>query len=50
VSLAHGRAKREKKDKGGKLAALARLRDVKAKGGKNKYDVSMENWFNSLSP
>ena len=40
VSLAVNRSRREKKDKGGKLAALARLREVKARGGKNKYDVS----------
>ncbi|XP_052216559.1 DNA polymerase alpha catalytic subunit-like isoform X2 [Dreissena polymorpha] len=42
VPLAQGRSRREKKDKGGKLAALARLRDVKSKGGKNKYDKDEE--------
>ncbi|WAR28490.1 DPOLA-like protein [Mya arenaria] len=42
VSLAAGRSRREKKDKGGKLAALARLREVKQKGGKNKYEKEEE--------
>ncbi|KAL4220500.1 DNA polymerase alpha catalytic subunit [Mactra antiquata] len=43
VSLAQGRKRREKRDKGGKLAALARLKEVKSKGGKNKFCKNEED-------
>ena len=41
VSLAQGRSRREKKDKHGRFAALAKLKEAKARGEKHKYDVSL---------
>ena len=43
VSLAQGRSRREKKDKHGRFAALARLKDAKSRGEKHKYDVSSQS-------
>ncbi|KAJ8309966.1 hypothetical protein KUTeg_011831 [Tegillarca granosa] len=41
-SIARGRSRRTKTDKGGKLAALEKLRKAKAAGEKHKYEVEEE--------
>lgn len=38
--LAKSRSRREKRDRGGRSAALERLKKVKETGEKHKYDVS----------
>lgn len=40
------RAKRQKTDKGGRFAALAKLKQLKGKGVKNKYEINdVDNVF-----
>ena len=46
VSIAQGRSRREKKDKYGRFAALAKLKEAKARGEKHKYDVSQVKLLN----
>lgn len=41
--LAKSRSRREKRDRGGRYAALERLKKVKETGEKHKYDVSDRN-------
>lgn len=42
--LAKSRSRREKKDKGGRFAALEKLKKAKQSGEKHKYDVSRGNF------
>ena len=44
VSLAQGRSRREKKDKHGRFAALAKLKEAKSRGEKHKYDVRIQRF------